>query len=587
MDNTKLSVFGHYKKAIGKKLTLIFFIDAILFCIATAILNVVVPVYYKEIIDGITSGLSFDVLLGSLKACAYATLLYLIFDRLSEHIDIYFAVEGRKNIEKYAMETPLDHSYGFFTNTFAGALVNKQKKFAGAFFTITDLIYRDFLYAVIVVIGVCGMLFYYSRPLGWLSLGLFLIFFTAVVFFTKIRLPYERKRGIIESKTAGILADIVTNVFTIKYFSSKKREVEYFDKSLELVKNARNAAWGRASWSYTAIGIIINASKLILLLASIYLWSKGEVSSGTIVLVLSYGINLFNKLGGLGSAMRRFAESYLDAKEFVDVLNVPIEIKDPLNPITPNIKNGEIKFDKVSFAYNSNGNHVIDNLSLTIPPKQKVGIVGSSGAGKTTLTKLILRFVDITSGNIYIDSQNISSLSQDDLRSVISYVPQDPILFHRTLRENIAYGKPNASEEEIIDASKKAHAHEFIMKLEKGYETMVGERGVKLSGGERQRVAIARAILKDSPILVLDEATSSLDSESEHYIQQALVELMKEKTAIVIAHRLSTISKLDRIIVMSNGNVIEDGTHGELLESKGSYYELWQHQSGGFIADVE
>jgi ATP-binding cassette subfamily B protein len=268
-----------------------------------------------------------------------------------------------------------------------------------------------------------------------------------------------------------------------------------------------------------------------------------------------------------------------DAKEMVDILDKVPDIQDRDTREELRIKDGVIEFKNVNFEYIED-NQVFTNFNLKISSGEKVGLVGHSGSGKTTITKMLLRFVDIKEGEILIDGQNIKNITQDDLRSVISYVPQEPILFHRSIGENIGYSKEDATHEEIVESSKKAYADEFISKLQNGYDTLVGERGIKLSGGERQRVAIARAMLKNSPILVLDEATSSLDSISESYIQQALGELMKGKTAIVIAHRLSTISKMDRIIVLDNGAILEEGTHLELLAKDGMYTKLWNHQTG-------
>ena len=246
---------------------------------------------------------------------------------------------------------------------------------------------------------------------------------------------------------------------------------------------------------------------------------------------------------------------------------------------------GAVQLRDISFGYTDNSQTVINNLSLDIKAGERLGLAGHSGGGKTTLTKLILRFADVTKGAITIDGKDIRDLTQQSLRANIAYVPQEPYLFHRSLRDNIAYGKPKASDSEIMTAIKQANAMEFIASLPDGLDTIVGERGVKLSGGQRQRIAIARAILKDAPILILDEATSALDSESEKLIQDALEKLMKNRTSIVIAHRLSTIAKLDRIIVLDNGAIIEDGTHNELLDKKGTYAKLWNHQSGGFIEE--
>jgi ATP-binding cassette subfamily B protein len=274
-----------------------------------------------------------------------------------------------------------------------------------------------------------------------------------------------------------------------------------------------------------------------------------------------------------------------DAHDMVEILNAPIGIADKsLQPLA--VSNGTINFDHVTFAHDGGeGEHIFNDFSLHIPSGQRLGLVGHSGSGKTTLTRLLLRFSNLDGGSITIDGMNIAEHSQKSLREAISYVPQEPLLFHRSLRENIAYGHQDATDEEVVDAAIRANAHEFISSLKEGYNTLVGERGIKLSGGQRQRVALARAILKDAPILVLDEATSALDSESERLIQDALGKLMHGRTSIVIAHRLSTIAKLDRIVVLDNGRIVEDGTHQELLAKNGTYAKLWAHQSGGFIEE--
>ena len=270
----------------------------------------------------------------------------------------------------------------------------------------------------------------------------------------------------------------------------------------------------------------------------------------------------------------------------VAILQQDPSVKDPLKPQTVRIKQGEIEFKGVGFRYEnaSNTPWVFQNFQLKIPAGQKIGLVGESGAGKSTFVNLLIRFMDVQDGEILIDQQNIRSITQDDLRRQITYVPQEPILFHRSLRENIAYGRPEASEAEIIAAAQAAHAHEFIQSFPQQYQTLVGERGVKLSGGQKQRVAIARAMLKAAPILILDEATSSLDSKAEQHIQAALAALIQQRTTLVIAHRLSTLRQMDRIVVFVAGKIAEEGTHEELIQKNGKYAELWKHQSGGFIA---
>jgi ATP-binding cassette subfamily B protein len=285
--------------------------------------------------------------------------------------------------------------------------------------------------------------------------------------------------------------------------------------------------------------------------------------------------------------LRQIEDGFLNASPMTEILQQQPEIQDAPDARKLRVKKGAIELTNVEFHYAdaSRDNHVFRKLSLSIKPGEKIGLVGPSGGGKSTLTRLLLRFEDVTSGTIAIDGQNIAGIAQESLRQAISYVPQEPLLFHRTIAENIAYGKPDATLKEIEQAAKQAYAHDFIKDLSDGYDTIVGERGVKLSGGQRQRVAIARAILKDAPILLLDEATSALDSESEVFIQEALWKLMQKRTTLVIAHRLSTVQKMDRIVVLEDGKITEEGPHGSLLSQSGTYARLWAHQSGGFIED--
>jgi len=305
-----------------------------------------------------------------------------------------------------------------------------------------------------------------------------------------------------------------------------------------------------------------------------------------LIFIITYLGRVTGSLFAINGIVRGLEQAFLDASKVTDILSQSPEITDAEDAQDLTITSAQITLNNVSFAYqDAKQQTVISNLNLAIKSGQSIGLVGKSGGGKSTLTQLLLRYMDITSGEILIDGRNIAQVTQTSLREKIAYVPQDPYLFHRSLRDNIAYGKPNATDAEIIVAAKAAYAYDFIQDLPNGLHTVVGERGVKLSGGQRQRIAIARAILKNAPILILDEATSALDSESEAYIQKALQKLMENRTSIVIAHRLSTIAKLDRVIVLDKGKVVEDGTHAELLKKKGTYATLWNHQSGGFIEE--
>jgi ATP-binding cassette subfamily B protein len=322
--------------------------------------------------------------------------------------------------------------------------------------------------------------------------------------------------------------------------------------------------------------------EFVVLFVSISLWKKGILTVGDFVMIQSYMFGLFFHIWDFGRILRKTYERLADAEEMVVILNTPIEVKDKKDAEKIEINSGKIEFKNVKFSYSKDD--VIKGLSFVIKPSEKVALIGPSGGGKSTVVKLMLRLFDIDKGAILIDGQNSLGYTQDSLRAQIALVPQDPILFHRTLMENIRYGRRDASDKEVMAAAKLAHCNEFIASFKQGYQTFVGERGVKLSGGERQRVAIARAILSNARILILDEATSSLDSESEKLIQDALKNLMKNKTTLVIAHRLSTIVQMDRILVLKGGKIIEEGDHASLVSKKeGLYRKLWELQSKGYL----
>lgn len=346
------------------------------------------------------------------------------------------------------------------------------------------------------------------------------------------------------------------------------------------------------SWDYQNLRINIITSPLYVLtnavglILAITLNQKVGTNISVVFITFSYYATVTRTMWEFSNVYKNLESSITEAAQFTELILEEPAIKDPSNASIFEANQGKIEMKNVKFRYNdSEGRHLFRDFNLNISPGERIALVGHSGGGKTTITKLLLRFMDIDGGEILIDGQNIAEVTQHDLRSSIAYVPQEPAMFHRSLTDNIRYGRVNATEAEVEKAARLAHAHRFIKNLPQGYETLVGERGVKLSGGQRQRIAIARAMIKDAPILVLDEATSALDSESEKLIQDALWKLMEDRTAIVIAHRLSTIQRMDRIIVLSEGEIAEQGSHKELLEKNGVYANLWAHQSGGFIKD--
>lgn len=559
----------------------------LLFTGRTILEHIIRPVYFKKIIDTISfSGADRAILSHDLfhivGIVILISLITTIMARSAKFIYFSYSVNVVRELRNFCFKKIQNHSQTFFSNTFAGSLVTKSRRFVTSFETMFDAFLFNFWSTFIILIGVFVVLTRESKIIAVLFFVWVLLYFFIIIFFLKRKVKYDLLEAEQDSKISGRLADVFSNILAVKFFSARNSEIFSFGKYTdEGVRRSRRASFlsGKIESFQAILAFFLQA---ILLYVMTVLWLQGKITTGTVVLVQTYTLIIFDKLWDLGNALTKFMKATADMQEMIDIFEITPDILDPKNPEELKMREGHILFKNVSFKYNL-GQEILSNFNLDIKPGERVGIVGHSGAGKSTITKLLLRFNDITSGTITIDGQDIRNIAQDNLRSVISYVPQEPILFHRPIRENINYGKTDASEEEIIDVAKKAHADEFISRLSHGYNTLVGERGVKLSGGERQRIVIARAMLKNSPILILDEATSSLDSISESYIQEAFSELMNGKTTVVIAHRLSTIQKMDRIIVLNDGKIIEEGTHKELLQKDGVYADLWNHQTGGFL----
>ena len=387
----------------------------------------------------------------------------------------------------------------------------------------------------------------------------------------------------IDSEAGGVLADSITNAITVKTFTGRLFENDIFREVTERMRKAQMFTWRLGEYMDAFQSAFMFVIEFVMMYAAIKLWQQGLLTIGDFALIQGILLGIFFKIWDFGRAIRHTFTALAEADEMVQILKETPEVVDSRGAKELQVQTGRIEFQHVYFSFNQT-RRVLRDMSFVIEPGEKIALVGPSGAGKSTITKLLFRFYDVERGKILVGNQIIAKVTQESLRANIALVPQEPILFHRSIMDNIRYGRREATDEEVMEAAKKAHAHEFIEGLQDGYNTYVGERGVKLSGGERQRVAIARAILKNAPILVLDEATSSLDSESEALIQEALSELIRDKTTIVIAHRLSTIMKMDRILVIDNGQVVDSGTHAQLLRKKDNIYKkLWEIQAGGFI----
>ena len=494
----------------------------------------------------------------------------------------------RAGITAKAYDYIQNHSYQFFQNIHSGSIVSKIKGIEAGYnnlwFGVHHRLANPMLEILVTIIA-----------LAFINLQLFVFMAIWCCVFFPVMLGMSLKVSKLAKATTdshheamGFIADNITNIFSLFSFASRRQELKKIDKFLNDDRAKKDYAWIRYELKMAFVGIAFYATMLVsLLLFMIHLRRINAITIGDFVFVMTVTFFVVDNIWKLTSEIGDFLGKIGDLKSSFSVLQISQEIIDRSNASTLKIHKGEIVFKDVSFGYEKEGLHTLKNLNLHIKAGQKIGLVGYSGAGKSTLVSLLLKNFKIGSGDILIDSQSIYDVSSDSLRSQIALIPQDTMLFHRSIGENIGYAKESATQTEIENAAKKAHIHEFITTLPNSYETLVGERGIKLSGGQRQRIAIARAILKDAQILILDEATSSLDSHTENQIQESLNLLIddKSKTVIAVAHRLSTLKHMDRIIVLDKGKIIEDGTHEELLRTQGYYQDMWNMQAGGFLPE--
>lgn len=516
------------------------------------------------------------ILMWTLMACNF---------RFNDWMKLQLFPNIRRDIINHMFTYLNRHSQTYFQNNFAGSLTNKITDMAGSTASIFTQIDDGLANILAFFIALISM--YLINPLfSFILLGWACAFIGITVLFTHKTKNLSEAFSESKSTLTGKIVDAITNVTNMRLFAHHDFENTRLNEAVaDTVTKDRKVQWYilkmRIFWDFSFISLIGG-----MLGSLIFLYSQGKITVGDFAFIMTVALNIFMHLWNLGSQFVQFAEELGKCSQALTIITPPHEISDIPNAKTLKVTNGNINFENVTFRYRRN-NNLFEDKYVEITGGSKIGLVGFSGSGKTTFVNLILRFFNIESGRILIDGQDITKVTQDSLHEQISMIPQDTSLFHRTLMENIRYGRLNATNAEVIAASKKAHCHEFVSLLPGGYDSLVGERGIKLSGGQRQRIAIARAILKDAPILILDEATSALDSVTEKHIQDALHDLMERRTTMIIAHRLSTLSQMDRILVFDKGTIIEDGSHTQLLKSKGHYAKLWKMQAGGFLPEKE
>jgi ATP-binding cassette, subfamily B, bacterial len=558
--------------------------------LGATVADLFMPVFSGHLVDAMTSGASDPsakrAAIAAFGAIVALGLVSMILRLVGLQAIVPFTLRIMSDVARDAFMRVQRFSTDWHANSFAGSTVRKITRGMWALDLLNDTILMALLPSLVVLLGSMILL-----GLHWTSLGLVIAVGAlayvsmTVIFSTRYIAPAARVSNAWDTKVGGTLADALTCNAVVKSFGAELREDARLARVISRWRTRVRRTWVRYNYTSTAQLSVLLCLRASVIGGALLLWIAGRASPGDVTYVLTSYYIIHAYLRDVGMHINNLQRSVNDMEELVAIHDEAIGIADAPDARPIDIQGGRIVFDQVTFHYGGHRAPLYDGLSVDIRAGERVGLVGRSGSGKTTFVKLVQRLYDVSGGRILIDGQDIADATQQSLRSQIAIVQQDPILFHRSLAENIAYGRPGASMAAIEQAARLANAHEFILRLPKGYGTLVGERGVKLSGGERQRVALARAFLADAPVLILDEATSSLDSESEALIQQAMERLMKGRTSIVIAHRLSTVRSLDRILVFDRGEIVEQGTHAALAVRPGGIYRgLFERQATEFAA---
>lgn len=580
--------FAHWRRQRGRGALV-----ALLILLST-LAEIFTPLYAGRLVDAIAGGAASDAAVRTSAWWALAMLIALgmagvVFRQMAYHNIIPLTLAMMRDTVAESFHRVQRFSTDWHANSFAGSTVRRITRGMWAFDLLNDTLVIALFPSLVMLVGATALLGWHWPVMG-LVIGVGALLYIGVTTVVSLRVvaPAARLANAWDTRLGGALADAVSCNAVVKAFGAESLEERRVGGVVRKWGDRTRRTWRRATLSGGLQGFMLLLMKTGVLGLGVYLWQTGSASAGDITFVLSLFLVLQGHLRNVGMDIRNLQRSVNDMEEMVALSHMPLGVANVPDAPAVTLDRGAITFEDVTFRYGAQSDPIYRHFNIRIAPGEQVGLVGHSGSGKTTFVKLVQRLYDVEAGRILIDGHDISRVAQASLRTQIAIVPQEPILFHRSLAENIAYARPDATPQQIERAARLANAHDFIQRLPKAYDTMVGERGVKLSGGERQRVALARAFLADAPVFILDEATSSLDSESERLIQDAMARLMRGRTTLVIAHRLSTVTSLDRLLVFDRGEVVEQGTHQQLVRMPdGIYRRLFERQALDLTSTLE